>query len=66
MIEDKLEEGQYYYKPHRRSWGVWKVGKTINNTRIDDFISDFSTQIQAKNFVYKMNGWLPKEDEEQV
>lgn len=60
----EVKDGQYYYKPHRRSWGVWKAGKTDpkSGVRMDDFITDFSTQIQAKNFVYKMNNWgQPKE-----
>lgn len=63
MDRTQLKEGQYYYAPHRRSWGVWKAGKTgKNGTRIDDFITDFSTQIQAKNFVYKANGWSLKKE----
>lgn len=62
MVTDK--EGEYYYSPHRRAWGVWKVGKLgKEGTRIDDFICDFSTKIQAEKFVYKMNGWTQdKED----
>ena len=52
-----IKEGQYYYKPHRSMWGVWKRGRTENGVTMDDFISDFSTKIQAKDFVYKMNGW---------
>lgn len=52
------KEGQYYYAPHRRSWGVWKKGKVVDGISInDEFICDFSTKIQAKNFVYKMNKW---------
>jgi len=52
-----VKEGQYYYAPHRRSWGVWKAGRTVNGVRMDDFITDFATKIQARNFVYKMNNW---------
>lgn len=55
-----FKEGQYYYRPHRRSWGVWKAGKIVNGIQMDDFISDFATKIQAENFVYKMNGWSKK------
>ena len=51
------KEGEYYFAPHRRSWGVWKTGKTVNGVQSDDFIMDFSTKIQARNFVYRMNGW---------
>ena len=54
----EMKEGQYYYAPHRRSWGVWIVGATgVYGTRMDTFVSDFSTKIQAESFVYKMNGW---------
>ena len=50
-------EGQYYYKPHRSSWGVWKAGKEENGVRLDDFIADFPTPTDAERFVYKMNGF---------
>lgn len=54
----EVKDGQYYYAPHRRSWGVWRAGKTSDKgIRSDTFISDFATKIQAENFVYKMNGW---------
>lgn len=52
------KEGQYYYAPHRRSWGVWKKGKVKDGISMsDEFISDFSTKIQAEAFVFRMNGW---------
>lgn len=55
----EFKEGQFYYKPHRRSWGVWRRGKTDENGMcMDDFIADFATQVQAKDFVYKANHWL--------
>ena len=55
----EVKDGQYYYAPHRRSWGVWKAGNTdAKGVRADDFISDFATKIQAENFVYRMNGWI--------
>jgi hypothetical protein len=57
MVE--VKDGEYYYAPHRRSWGVWKAGKRDpkSGVRFDDFIMDFSTKIQARNFVYTANGW---------
>lgn len=56
MLE--VQEGQYYYAKHRNKWGVWKRSKAgKDGVHIDDFIMDFSTQIQAENFVYKANGW---------
>ena len=48
-------EGNYYYAPHRRHWGVWKVGKKINGCSNNQFICDFATKIQADEFVKKMN-----------
>ena len=64
MNISELKEGQYYYAPHRRSWGVWKAGKVGNSgVRMDDFITDFSTKIQAQNFCYKMNGYTLKKEE---
>lgn len=51
------KEGEYFYRPHRKGWGVWKAGKVVNGIGGNEFISDFSTQIQARNFVYRMNGW---------
>ena len=55
----EVKDGQYFYARHRGKWGVWKAGKTSEKTgvRMDDFVTDFSTQIQASNFVRKMNGW---------
>ena len=58
-----MKEGQYYYAPHRSSFGVWKVGRTVNGMRQDEFISDFSTRVQAQSFVRKMNGWKPAKTE---
>ena len=59
-----LDEGKFYYGRHRGSWGVWKVGKRNAKTgvRMDDFVCDFATEIQARNFVYKMNGYTNKKD----
>ena len=55
------KEGEYYYAPHRSMWGVWKAGNVgKGGSRLDMFITDFSTQIQAQNFVAKMNGWAKK------
>ena len=54
----EVKDGQYYYAPHRRSWGVWRAGKTdAEGIRSDTFITDFSIKKQAEDFVYKMNGW---------
>jgi hypothetical protein len=65
MDKTNLPEGRYYYGRHRSSWGVWRAGKTVNGTRMDDFISDFSTKVQAEKFVYRMNGWTKIKEEEE-
>ena len=60
----EIKDGSYYYAPHRGSWGVWRRGKAgKNGVHMDDFVSDFSTKIQAENFVYKMNGWKLKSNQ---
>lgn len=38
-------------------WGVWKCTCIDGDVTTGDFIADFSTKVQAENFVYKMNGW---------
>lgn len=60
-----VKEGKFYYAPHRSQWGVWKRGKADEKTgaHMDDFIMDFSTKIQAENFVYRMNGWTMKKQQ---
>jgi len=61
-----MKEGQYYYRPHRSSWGVWKTGRTdeVNGARMDEFVDDFPTQEEASAFVYKKNGWKKPENKE--
>jgi len=53
MIMDKIKEGQYFYHIHRRNWGVWQKTDTGG-----EFIKDFPTKEEAKQFVYEMNGWF--------
>ena len=65
MMPPGLQEGKYYYSPHRNKWGVWKVGKkTPKGTLMNDFIMDFSTKQDAKRFVYKMNGYTLKDQQD--
>lgn len=49
-------EGQYYYLPHRRFWGVWVNHNLENGSSYGEFIKDFRTKEEAKAFVYEMNG----------
>ena len=52
-----VKEGQFYYAPHRSSWGVWKRGETTNGCTIDDFVDDFASKEEARKFVFKANNW---------
>ena len=63
MCMESFREGQYFYARHRNKWGVWKRGNTVNGVTQSQFISDFQTQTQAKDFVYKMNGYRMKKEE---
>ena len=65
MDNSKLTEGKYYYAPHRRAWGVWRVGKMTNGVQLNDFVADFPLKAQAESFVYKMNGWTLKRKEQE-
>ena len=51
------KDGQYYYRPHRSSWGVWMAGVTCNGSRTDKFIKDYPTKEEANETVRKLNGW---------
>ena len=53
-------DGQYYYAPHRRQWGVWKHHEGENGAASGEFICDFRTKEDAKTFAYKMNGYTLK------
>ncbi len=54
----KAKLGQYYYAPHRRSWGVWQwdwVSETGGAS--GKFIKDFCTREEAREYVWQQNGW---------
>jgi len=53
----KLKEGQYYYAPHRRQWGIWQHHIHSNGVCIGDFIKDCPTKEDARKEVYRLNGW---------
>ncbi len=58
------KDGQYYYAPHRRQWGVWQYHDLGNGNASGTFIKDFPTKEQASDFVYEKNGWKKKENNE--
>jgi len=50
--------GQYHYAPRGRNWGVWKcVMSDEKGNSSSEKVTDFQTKEEARQFVYKMNGW---------
>jgi hypothetical protein len=49
--------GQYYYAPHRRSFGVWQWTEVSENCACGTFIKDFRSKEEAREYVWQMNGW---------
>lgn len=49
--------GQYYYAPHRRSFGVWQWTSVNENGASGTFIKDFRSKEEAREYVWQMNGW---------
>ena len=47
------KEGQYYYAPHRSSWGIWLISGSNSGT----FIKDCASRDEARREVYRLNGW---------
>lgn len=54
-------DGQYYYAPHRRMWGIWQHHEHIGGISTGDFIKDCSTKEEARREVYWLNGWVLKD-----
>ena len=48
--------GQYYYAPHRRSFGVWQWTEVSENGTCGTFIKDFRSKDEAREFVWQQNG----------
>ena len=49
--------GQYYYAPHRRSFGVWQWTDVSETGACGTFIKDFRSKEEAREFVWQQNGW---------
>ena len=56
-----MKNGQYYYRPHRSSWGVFKAVDYGGGVRVDEFVTDCYTKEEAEREVYSRNGWKPKQ-----
>ena len=53
----EAKNGQYYYAPHRRSWGIWKRYDLDGGSNCGSFIKDCPTREEAAKEVYRLNGW---------
>lgn len=54
-----VKNGEYYYAPHRSSWGVWRWfwnGEFGHG----EFFKDYDTREEARKAVYELNGWSYK------
>lgn len=49
--------GQYHYAPHRNYYGVWVWTYVGKDSATGEFIKDFDSREEARQFVWKMNGW---------
>jgi hypothetical protein len=52
-----MKEGQYYYKPHHRMWAVWQNHNIGNSSSVGTLIKDNLTRDEAREEVYRLNGW---------
>ena len=52
-----VKDGQYYYAPHRRQWGIWQYHDLGNGNASGTFIKDCPTKEEARKEVYRLNGW---------
>jgi len=58
------KDGQYYYAPHRRSFGIWLHHEEGNGYSSGEFIKDCLTREEARAEVYRLNGWkLPNQQQ---
>lgn len=54
------KDGEYYYAPHRRKWGVWQWQELGGGFGAGSFVGDFNTKEEAEREVYRLNGWNNK------
>ena len=52
--------GQYHYGRHRSQFGVWVCNFVTENASSSSFVADFNSREEARQFVWKMNGWEPR------
>ena len=54
------KDGEYYYAPYRRRWGMWQWHDDGNGMGYGEFVMDFDSRDAAVLEVYKRNGWKLK------
>ena len=65
-MRSNLKDGQLYYAPYRRRWGVWVNHASIGGTAFGEFVRDYDTKEEARQYVFRMNGWEQKEKNNDV
>lgn len=55
-----LKIGQYSYGRHYNCIGIWVCSEITENSSSHTFVKDVQTWEEAKEFVYRMNGWTKK------
>lgn len=53
----ELRDGQYYYAPHRSSWGIWQHHELGGGYSTGTFVKDCVSRDEARDEVYRLNGW---------
>ena len=55
-----ITKGKYFYAPHRSLWGIWKRDDPNESVGSGTFIKDCTTKEDARDEVYRLNGWKKK------
>lgn len=58
MATYEPKDGEYYYAPHRSSWGIWQHRDHGDGISVGYFVKDCPTREDAKREVYQLNGWF--------
>ena len=53
----EMKVGQYHYAKHHKNIGIWVCVLATENKTSHEFVKDVKTWDEAKEYVYKMNGW---------
>jgi hypothetical protein len=53
----QYKDGEYYYAPKGRFWGVWQYHDNGNGGGYGIFIKEYKSKDDAKREVYRLNNW---------